>query len=80
MDASKSLSRENNNSSLSSTVPDSSNMYQNRDSNLISEKIAVILDNVCHQIEAHGIFTAIARFMFNNEKFLAIELITNLFA
>ena len=38
MDASKSLSCENNNSSLFSAVPDSrSNMYQNKDSNLISE-------------------------------------------
>ena len=36
MDASKSLSCENNNSSLFSAVPDSSNMYQNKDSNLIS--------------------------------------------
>ena len=37
MDASKSLSCENNNSSLFSAVPDSSNMYQNKDSNLISD-------------------------------------------
>ena len=36
MDASKSLSCENNNPSLFSAVPDSSNMYQNKDSNLIS--------------------------------------------
>ena len=38
MDASESLSCENNNSSLFSAVPDSSNMYQNKDSNLISEQ------------------------------------------
>ena len=37
MDASESLSCENNNSSSFSTVPDSSNMYQNKDSNLISD-------------------------------------------
>ena len=37
MDASESLSCENNNSSLFSAVPDSSNMYQNKDSNLISK-------------------------------------------
>ena len=37
MDASESLSCENNNSSLFSAVPDSSNMYQNKDSNLISD-------------------------------------------
>ena len=38
MDASKSLSCENNNSSLFSAVPDSSIMYQNKDSNLINDK------------------------------------------
>ena len=38
MDASKSLSCENNNSSLFSAVPDLSNMYQNKDSNLISDQ------------------------------------------
>ena len=37
MDASERLSCENNNSSLFSAVPDSSNMYQNKDSNLISD-------------------------------------------
>ena len=37
MDASKSLSCENNNSSLFSAVPGSFNMYQNEDSNLISD-------------------------------------------
>ena len=37
MDASESLSCENNNSSLFSAVPDSSIMYQNKDSNLISD-------------------------------------------
>ena len=37
MDASESLSCENNNSSLFSAVPDSCNMYQNKDSNLISD-------------------------------------------
>ena len=41
MDASESLSCENNNSSLFSAVPDSSNMYQNKDSNLISDLKAV---------------------------------------
>ena len=39
MDASESLSCENNNSSLFSAVPDSSNMYQNKDSNLIKDAI-----------------------------------------
>ena len=39
MDASESLSCENNNSSLFSAVPDSSIMYQNKDSNLISDLI-----------------------------------------
>ena len=38
MDASERLSCENNNSSSFSAVPDSSNMYQNKDSNLISDK------------------------------------------
>ena len=37
MDASESLSCENNNSYLFSAVPDSSNMYQNKDSNLLSD-------------------------------------------
>ena len=37
MDASKNLSCENNNSTLFSAVPDSSNMYSNKDSNLISD-------------------------------------------
>ena len=37
METSKSLSCENNNSTLFSAVPDSSNMYSNKDSNLISE-------------------------------------------
>ena len=36
MEASKSLSCENNNSSLFSALPESSNMYSNKDSNLIS--------------------------------------------
>ena len=40
MDASESLSCENNNSSLFSAVPDSSNMYQNKDSNLIRHKFS----------------------------------------
>ena len=39
MGASESLSCENNNSSLFSAVPDSSIMYQNKDSNLISVNI-----------------------------------------
>ena len=33
------MSCENNNSSLFSAVPDSSNMYQNKDSNLIRDQI-----------------------------------------
>ena len=37
MEASKSLSCENNYSTLFSAVPDSSNMYLNKDSNLISD-------------------------------------------
>ena len=43
MDASESLSCENNNSSLFSAVPDSSNMYQNKDSNLINDNFYLIL-------------------------------------
>ena len=39
MEASKSLSCENNTSTLFSAVPDSSNMYLNKDSNLISESM-----------------------------------------
>ena len=42
MDVSESLSCENNNSSLFSAVPDSSIMYQNKDSNLISEKKTIV--------------------------------------
>ena len=37
MEASESLSCKNNNSSLFSALPESSNMYSNKDSNLISE-------------------------------------------
>ena len=37
MEASESLSCENNNSTLFSALPDSSNMYSNKDSNLISD-------------------------------------------
>ena len=37
MEASKSLSCENNNISLFSALPESSNMYSNKDSNLISD-------------------------------------------
>ena len=37
MEASKSLSCENNNISLFSVLPESSNMYSNKDSNLISD-------------------------------------------
>ena len=44
MEASESLSCENNNISLFSALPESSNMYSNKDSNLIKE------NNVC---EAH---------------------------
>ena len=43
MDASESLSCENNNSSLFSAVPDSSIMYQNKDSNLISNLSSILL-------------------------------------
>ena len=42
MEASKSLSCENNTSTLFSAVPDSSNMYLNKDSNLISEKVSLL--------------------------------------
>ena len=45
MDASESLSCENNNSSLFSAVPDSSIMYQNKDSNLISDLKVTSLTN-----------------------------------
>ena len=48
MDASESLSCENNNSSLFSAVPDSSNKYQNKDSNLISDIIYNYLYNIIH--------------------------------
>ena len=37
MEASESLSCENNNISLFSALPESSNMYSNKDSNLISD-------------------------------------------
>ena len=39
MEASESLSCENNNISLFSALPESSNMYSNKDSNLISNPI-----------------------------------------
>ena len=55
MDASESLSCENNNSSLFSAVPDSSNMYQNKDSNLISEQLSSFL----------GIITYLSQYMPN---------------
>ena len=43
MEASESLSCENNTSTLFSAVPDSSNMYLNKDSNLISYFFALVL-------------------------------------
>ena len=42
MEASKSLSSDNNNLTLFSAVADSSNMYSNKDSNLISELFMVV--------------------------------------
>ena len=51
MEASKSLSCENNNSSLFSAVPDSSNSYSNKDSNLISHKfILCIIDEMTNYL------------------------------
>ena len=63
MEASKSLSCENNNSTLFSAVPDSSNMYSNKDSNLISIYMYVekqvgslLMSSVGHMILLLGIF------------------------
>ena len=41
-------------------------------------KIIVVLDNVCSQVEIDSTFTAIARFVFYNEKLFTIEFITYL--
>ena len=44
----------------------------------VKVKITVILDNACSQVEIDSTFTAIARFVFNNEKLLTIEFIAYL--
>ena len=44
----------------------------------VKVKITVILDNVCRQVEIESTFTAIARFVFNNEKLYTIEFIAYL--
>ena len=46
----------------------------------VKVKITVILDNVCSQVEIDNTFTAIARFVFYNEKLLTIEFIAYLLA
>ena len=43
---------------------------------VIKVEITVLSYNVCCQVKIDSTFTAVARFMFNNEKFLAIEFIT----
>ena len=55
MEASESLSCENNNISLFSALPESSNMYSNKDSNLISEiGLANSVDPVVDPVELAG--------------------------
>ena len=56
MEASKSLSCENNNISLFSALPESSNMYSNKDSNLISDLEFLDKVKTSHSIELPCIF------------------------
>ena len=46
----------------------------------VKVKITGILDNVCSQVEIDSTFTTIARFVFHNEKLLAIEFVAYLLA
>ena len=47
---------------------------------VIKVEIAVISYNVCCQVKIDDTFTAVTRFMFNNEKLLTIKFITYLHA